>query len=384
MQWISILGSTGSIGKQTLDVVRNNPHLFKVHSLSAFKNFSLLAEQVREFSPKIVVTSYETVLKSQFKNVQFKTGPEALLEIASNEEVALVVVAIVGIAALKPLESAIKAGKKIALANKESIVAAGHILMPLANKHNSKIVPVDSEHNAIFRLLRERENLNLSSVTLIASGGPFLNRPLESFKNITVREAVKHPHWKMGKKISVDSATMMNKGLELIEAKWLFDLNPSQIRTSIQKDCSIHAMVEFENQEQLALFGKPDMRGPIAYALFWPEKAPNLENEVIGAEKISKFSFSNIDFERFPAFKLAKDVLDLGSPGKAVILTGSNEVAVEAFLAGEIRFDQISTMIEESLSRFPNVTPNTVTEVLTIDREVRIGAKETLRKLKQM
>ncbi|OGQ34532.1 MAG: 1-deoxy-D-xylulose-5-phosphate reductoisomerase [Deltaproteobacteria bacterium RIFCSPHIGHO2_12_FULL_43_9] len=382
MRYISILGSTGSVGEQTLDIIRNNKDHFRVHSLTAFQNFLKLSDQIKEFSPKVVVTGTESNLEPLFPDVQFRIGGNPLTEVVTDSEIDLVVLAIVGIAALKPLEAAIKAGKSIALANKESIVAAGHLLMPMVKNYGAQILPIDSEHNAIFRIIKEREKLNISSVTLMASGGPFLNRPLESFRDITPDEAIRHPHWSMGEKISVDSATMMNKGLEIFEARWLFNLKSSEIKTLIHPECEVHAKVEFDSGESLVFCGKPDMREPIGFTLFWPQKAPAIQSGISDFSEASRFRFLEIDRKRFPAFRLAREVLQSGSQSGAIILNAANEVAVDAFLSRNIRFSQIHQVVESSLSRFPDVTPGSILDVFAIDSEVKIVARGIIRNLK--
>lgn len=382
MKQVAILGSTGSVGEQTLDIIRRNKQHFKVHSLTAFRNFSKLSDQIREFSPKVVITGTESNLESSFPDVQFRIGKNALSDIVTDDEIDLVVIAIVGIAALKPLEMAIKSAKSIALANKESIVVAGSLLMPMVKNYGVNLLPIDSEHNAIFRIIEEKGNQGISSVTLMASGGPFLNRPLESFKDITPEEAIRHPRWSMGEKISVDSATMMNKGLEIFEAKWLFNLKASEIKTLIHPECEVHAGVEFRDGKSFAFCGEPDMREPIGYALFWPQKSPDIQGRIAQFSEASRFRFLEIDPKRFPAYRLAREVLESGSQSDAVILNAVNEVAVDAFLRHEIAFNQIHQVIERLLARFPDVTPGSILDVFTIDSEVKIVAKNILRSLK--
>ena len=348
---IAILGSTGSIGTQTLEVVRENGDI-TVAALSAGSNITLLEQQVREFSPRLVAVwnpEKAVELKTRLADMKVKvvSGMEGLLELAVLEEVEILVTAIVGMIGIRPTMAAIEAGKDIALANKETLVAAGSLVMGLAQKHNAPILPVDSEHSAIFQCLLGAHGNAPRLIHLTASGGPFRTWEKERIAAATKDMALKHPNWNMGAKITIDSATMMNKGFEVIEAKWLFNLEPDKINVVVHPESIIHSMVEFEDGAVIAQMGCPDMREPIQLALSFPARLP-LNNRKLDFPKLGSLSFFEPDTDRFPALSLAFKAIRRGG-NIPCALNAANEAAVAAFLNDRISFYDISRIVEECM-----------------------------------
>jgi len=365
---ISILGSTGSIGTQTLDAVRNLGNI-KVEGLTADKNIDLLEKQIKEFHPKKVAVMDENKayeLKRRIGNTtEILTSMEGLVEVATMEEIDTVVTSVVGIIGLIPTFKAIQNKKDIALANKETLVTAGEIIINEAKKNGVNILPVDSEHSAIFQCLQGNVNNPIERIILTASGGPFRGRTIKELKEVTVEEALKHPNWDMGTKITIDSATMMNKGLEVIEAKWLFDVELSQIEVVVHPQSMIHSMVEFEDGSIMAQVGEPDMRFPIQYALTYPKRIKNNWPRV-DFTKRNLFTFELPDTSVFKCLQLAYDALNIGGT-MAVVLNAANEIAVERFVKKEIQFLDISRIIEDTMNMHNVIKHPTLSDVLDVD-----------------
>jgi 1-deoxy-D-xylulose-5-phosphate reductoisomerase len=372
---ISILGSTGSIGTQTLDVIRNlkNAEDIKVCGLSTNQNIDLIEKQIYEFHPsKVAVMDEEKAfeLKKRLRSsVEVLAGIDGLIEIATMEEIDTVVTSVVGTIGLIPTFEAIRRKKNIALANKETLVTAGQIIMEEARKNDIKILPVDSEHSAIFQCLQGNKQNPVQRIILTASGGPFRNKSLKELKNVTVEDALKHPNWSMGAKITVDSSTMMNKGLEVIEAKWLFNIELSQIEVVVHPQSMIHSMVEFEDGSIIAQIGEPDMRVPIQYALTFPKRYRSNWPKV-DFTKRNIFSFEQPDLSVFKCLQLAYDALAIGGSMPAV-LNAANEIAVEKFLKKEIHFLDIPIMIEKAMEAHNTIMHPTLSDILDIDQWAR-------------
>lgn len=365
MQKIALLGSTGSIGTQTLDVVRENEDM-QIVSMSAGKNLTLFEKQIREFKPQMVSVQTEDLakelkLKIQDLNIPVYYGKEGLIEVAVCESANIVVTAIMGMIGITPTIAAICEGKDIALANKETLVTAGHIIMPLAQEKGIKIYPVDSEHSAIYQCLNGEERGSVSKIILTASGGPFRGKSLEELKHVTLQQALKHPNWSMGKKITIDSATMVNKGLEVIEARWLFDVDYDQIQVVIQPQSIIHSMVEFKDHGVIAQLGTPDMKLPIQYALCETQRR-FLSEERLDFWSISSITFEKPDFEVFRGLSLAYKVGRKGGSATTAY-NAANELAVAKFLNEEISFLQIYDLIEECVEKHPFVGNPTIEEI---------------------
>ena len=381
MRSLSILGSTGSIGLSTLDVVRQHPEKFSISGLAAGKDVTRLAEQIREFQPAVVsvmdsdaAKKLHTLLGDNKTNILY--GIEGATAVATVEEADMVVSAIVGAAGLIPTVSAIKAGKHIALANKETLVVAGELVSDLVKKHKVELLPVDSEHSAIFQSLQGHRKDDVVRIILTASGGPFRNTPAEELKHVGLQQALKHPQWTMGAKITIDSATMMNKGLEVIEAHWLFSMPADKIGVLVHPQSIIHSMVEYIDGCVMAQLGTPDMRAPIAYALAWPERCesgiPKLD-----LAKIGTLTFEEPDMERFPALRLAVDALKAGKTYPAV-LNAANEIAVAAFLDKKIRFIEIAETVDKTMQTHVPYTPVELDDYLQADRWARDTAKKLI------
>jgi 1-deoxy-D-xylulose-5-phosphate reductoisomerase len=381
MQSITILGSTGSIGVSTLDVIARHPDRYTVHALTAHTRVEELAAQCRQFRPRVAVVGtadaaeqLSRLLKTYGLSTQVEYGEQALCRAASAAECDTVMAAIVGAAGLMPTLAAACAGKKILLANKEALVMSGRLFMDAVAAHGAILLPIDSEHNAIFQCLpqgycRSPGKHGVSKILLTASGGPFLKRPVDTLETVTPEEAVAHPNWVMGRKISVDSATMMNKGLEVIEAHWLFGAPAEQIEVVIHPQSVVHSMVSYADGSVLAQMGNPDMRTPIAHALAYPERIAS-GVAAVDLAKIGTFHFFAPDFERFPCLKLAFDVLYEGGAA-AAILNAANEVAVQAFLDRRIGFRMIDRVIERVLQKMPGVQVKDVESLLEQDRQAR-------------
>lgn len=389
MQSITILGATGSIGVSTLDVIRRHPERYRVFALCAHSQIDKLFEQCLEFRPRFAVlrdAPLAQALQSRFLaagiNTEVRYGVEALVELSSCTEVDSVMAAIVGAAGLEPTLAAARAGKKVMLANKEVLVMAGELFMEAAREHGASLLPVDSEHNAIFQALPAdfSHGLKASGVSrllLTASGGPFRNTALDELQRVTPDQACAHPNWVMGRKISVDSATMMNKGLEVIEARWLFDAAPEMIQVVVHPQSVIHSAVQYLDGSVLAQLGNPDMRTPIAYALAWPERIA-AGVEPLDLFKVARLDFHAPDFERFRCLQLAYDVLREGGTAPA-ILNAANEVAVASFLDGALSFLGIARLNEAVLAALPAGPEGSLADVLAADAEARHLARQMIR-----
>ena len=372
MKKIAILGSTGSIGTQTLEVVRENKDI-EVVGLAAGNNIRLLEEQIREFHPKTAaVWSEERAkeLREKMKDVDVKvvSGMEGLIELSVMEESEVLVTAIVGMIGIRPTIEAIKAGKDIALANKETLVTAGHIIMPLAKEHRVSILPVDSEHSAIFQSLQGGQEKALHKILLTASGGPFRGKTKEELANIQVEDALKHPNWEMGRKITIDSSTLVNKGLEVIEAKWLFDVSFDQIEVVVHPQSIIHSMVEYVDGAIIAQLGTPDMKLPIQYALYYPERR-FLPGERLDFAKLSQLTFEKPDMETFYGLRLA---FEAGRAGGSLptVFNAANELAVSKFLERKIKYLEIPEIIEYCMQKHTIIGNPSVDEILQTEQEV--------------
>lgn len=372
MKKIAILGSTGSIGTQTLEVVRENGDI-EVLALAAGNNIELLEKQIREFHPKLAaVWSEERAkeLRDRVKDLDVKvvSGMDGLLEVAVVPGSEILVTAIVGMIGIRPTIEAIKAGKDIALANKETLVTAGHIIMPLAKEHHVAILPVDSEHSAIFQSLQGGQRKALHKILLTASGGPFRGKKREELEHIQVEDALKHPNWEMGRKITIDSSTMINKGLEVIEAKWLFDVDVEQVEVVVQPQSIIHSMVEYEDGAIIAELGTPDMKLPIQYALYYPERR-FLPGDRLNFGTLSQITFEKPDMETFYGLKLA---FEAGRTGGSLptVLNAANEKAVALFLDRKIGYLQIPELIQECMERHQNIVDPTLEQILETEQAV--------------
>jgi 1-deoxy-D-xylulose-5-phosphate reductoisomerase len=378
---IAILGATGSIGKSTLDLVERSPERFEVVAVTAATNAEALAQIARRTGAKLAVVADEgrfAELKEQLagSGCEAAAGEGALIA-AATSEADLVIPAIVGCAGLKPVMAAVEAGKTVALANKEALVTAGSLMTDAAARSSATIIPVDSEHNAIFQCLAGSRAEDVSRIILTASGGPFRTASSEAISAATPAQAVAHPNWSMGAKISVDSATLMNKGLELIEAHYLFGLGSNRIDVLIHPQSVIHSMVEFVDGSVLAQLGAPDMRIPIAYALAWPERIAT-PAERLDLAAIARLDFEMPDLDRFPALRLAREALEAGGAAP-VVLNAANEIAVASFLAGELCFPDIASTVAEALDSADFAVPRSVSEVLEIDRETRLRVEATIK-----
>ncbi|MEG2441159.1 MAG: 1-deoxy-D-xylulose-5-phosphate reductoisomerase [Acetivibrio sp.] len=372
MKKIAILGSTGSIGTQTLEVVRDNKEELQVVSLSVRSNIDLLEKQIIEFSPKLVaVWNQEKALELKKRiahlPVEVYSGMEGLIACSIETDVDIVVGAVVGMIGIVPTIEAIGAGKDIALANKETLVCAGHIIMPLAKEKNVSQLPVDSEHSAIFQSLNGENKKEISRILLTASGGPFRGKKREELKNIQVEDALKHPNWSMGRKITIDSSTMVNKGLEVMEAKWLFDVDFEQIEVVIQPQSVIHSMVEYKDGAIMAQLGTPDMRLPIQYALFYPHRK-ELRGERLDFSRLSQITFEKPDLETFPGLQLAYKVGKLGG-SMPTVFNAANEKAVSLFLERKISYLTIPEIIEYAVEEHKIIKNPSVEEIIEIEKE---------------
>ena len=366
---LTVLGSTGSIGLNTLDIVRQFPQKFRIEALSCRNSIERLVEQIKEFKPRLVcVDTNEQVreLRETFgrgnsgPETVFVWGAEGLAQISSDPEVDLVVAGIVGAAGLGPTFSAVEAGKTVAVANKEPLVMAGELFVKTAKKTGAKLLPTDSEHNAIFQALHDEPPERIARLILTASGGPFRDLPLEEFEKITLAEALNHPNWEMGRKISIDSATMMNKGLEIIEAHWLFNTPVEKIDVLMQRESIIHSMVEFIDGSFLAQMGLPDMRVPIAYCLSWPERLP-LKIPRMDPVSLKKLHFEAIDPNRFPCLSISVKAAKQGG-GSPAVLNGANEEVVYAFSNEEIRFVDIAKTLASVMRKLDETLQQTATD----------------------
>lgn len=373
MKNVFILGSTGSIGVNTLNVIRNFPDRFNVSALTVNTNTELLLEQIKEFKPELVVVkekdAAEKVKHQLPANCKLLIGVDGLINAASEVEYDIFVGAMVGYAGLAPTIEAIKRGKRIALANKETLVVAGEVVNNYCKEYNAEIIPVDSEHSAIYQCLAGENIGEVEKLIITASGGPFLNKEKSFFENVTVDEALNHPNWKMGNKITIDCATMMNKGLEVIEAHWLFGIPKEKIDIVVHPQSIIHSMVQFRDGSIKAQMGLPDMKLPIQYALTYPERLQN-DFERTNIPGIGTLNFYEPDFEKFECLKLAFDVLEAGGTAPC-ILNAANEVAVEKFLNREIKFSRIPVLIKKALEKIGNHQLLNFDTIFECDRETR-------------
>ena len=369
---IAILGSTGSIGTQTLDIVRKNKDL-QVLGLAAGRNISMLEEQIREFSPRLAAVGDEekaAELRERVKDTDCKVvgGMDGLLELAAMEGTQILVTAIVGMIGIRPTIEGIKAGKDIALANKETLVTAGHIIMPLAEQYGVRILPVDSEHSAIFQALNGEEHKTIDKLLITASGGPFRGRKTEDLRDIQGEDALKHPNWAMGQKITIDSATLVNKGLEVMEAKWLFGVDLNQIQVVVQPQSVIHSMIRFTDGSVMAQLGTPDMRLPIQYALYGGTRR-YLDGERLDFAKLGSITFENPDMETFKGLPLAMKASRTGG-SMPTVFNAANEKAVALFLQKKIAFLDIYRIIEDAMESHKVIPAPTVEEILNIEQEI--------------
>ena len=369
---IAILGSTGSIGTQTLDIVRKNKDL-EVVGIAAGSNIAMLEEQIREFHPRLAAVGDEekaAELRVRVKDTDCKVagGMDGLLELAAMKESQILVTAIVGMIGIRPTIEGMKAGKDIALANKETLVTAGHIIMPLAKEYGVRILPVDSEHSAIFQALNGEEHKTIDKLLITASGGPFRGKKTKDLEHIQVEDALKHPNWAMGQKITIDSATLVNKGLEVMEAKWLFGMDLNQIQVVVQPQSVIHSMVQFTDGSIIAQLGTPDMRLPIQYAIYGGTRR-YLDGERLDFAKLGSITFENPDMETFRGLPLAMEAARAGG-SMPTVFNAANEKAVALFLQRKIRFLDIYTIIEDAMERHEVVSNPTVEEILKIEQEI--------------
>ena len=374
MKKLVILGSTGSIGTQTLEIVKDKNEDFGVLALAAYSNVDLMEKQVREFSPKYVVLYVENAakeLEERIKDLDVKvlSGMEGLEYISTLEDCDMLVAAMVGMIGIRPTIAAVKAGKDIALANKETLVTAGHIIVPLCKENNVNLYPVDSEHSAIYQCLKAQDRKMVDKILLTASGGPFLGRKYDDLKDVSLKDALNHPNWAMGKKITIDSASLVNKGLEVIEAKWLFDVDIEDVEVIIHPQSIIHSMVQFKDNAVLAQLGLPDMKLPIQYALYEGNRQPMPERKVNFFE-LSKLDFLKPDHETFKGIKLAVDSYNRGYI-YTTVFNAANEIANRYFQEGRIKFLQIYDIIEDALTLdFDTHKTPTLDEILDVESKV--------------
>ena len=372
MKKIAILGSTGSIGTQTLEVVRENKDI-EVTALAAGRNIDLLERQIREFSPRLAAVWDEKLaaeLKDRIRDLdtQVVSGMDGLIQVSTEEKTDILVTAIVGMIGIRPTMEAIRAGKDIALANKETLVTAGHLIMPLAKERGVSILPVDSEHSAIFQSLQGGQAGALKKILLTASGGPFRGKKREELKNVQVEDALKHPNWEMGRKITIDSSTMVNKGLEVIEAKWLFGVDVDQIQVVVQPQSVVHSMVEYDDGAVIAQLGTPDMKLPIQYALYYPQRR-YLPEERLDFWRIGKLDFERPDTETFRALALAYQAGRTGG-SLPTVFNAANEMAVAKFLDRQIGYLEITDLIGECMERHVNIPSPSLDEILDTEAGV--------------
>jgi len=374
MERVTVLGSTGSIGRNTLEVIKSLGHKFQVLGLVAGRNIKLLQEQVNRFKPRIVSLEKKEDAEvfrglCEDSSIQILDGEKGAEEVARLDDNDVVVSAITGIKGLRPTLAAVEAGKKVALANKESLVVAGPLIQYAAQKSGAHIIPVDSEHSGVFQCLKKEKKENIKKVVLTASGGPFFHTSTEEMKNKTPEEALEHPRWKMGEKVTIDSATLMNKGLELIEARWLFDLQPPQLDILIHPQSIVHSLVELKDGSVLAQLSPTDMKIPIQFALTYPEREEALSPS-LDLKRIRALEFYEVDSDKFPLLQLARRALEEGE-SVPVALNAANEVAVEAFLGKKIKFSGVSAVVAEVLRSHQKREVKTLEEIFNVDQETR-------------
>lgn len=371
MKNIAILGSTGSIGTQTLDVVRANGDI-KVAAIAAGSNITLLEEQIREFSPRLCAVwdgekAKELSLRVKDTDTKIVSGMDGLMEIAVMDGYEILVTAVVGMIGIRPTMAAIEAGKDIALANKETLVTAGHLIIPLVKEKKVRLLPVDSEHSAIFQCLNGEHGNKIEKILLTASGGPFRGWTREQMRHVKLEDALKHPNWSMGRKITIDSSTMVNKGLEVMEAKWLFDVGMDDVQVVVQPKSIIHSMVQFEDGAVMAQLGTPDMKLPIQYALYYPNRRP-MAGERLDFWKLEKITFDKPDYENFRGLSLAYEAGKAGG-SMPVVFNAANEMAVAEFLNRRIRYLEITDIIEAAMGHHKKTDHPSLEEVLEAEQE---------------
>ncbi|VUD68221.1 1-deoxy-D-xylulose 5-phosphate reductoisomerase [Thalassocella blandensis] len=387
-QTLTVLGATGSIGVNTLDVVRQHPERFRVFALTAHKNIMLLSQQCLAFSPEYAVVADESgaaelrdILRAYKSKTEVLHGPAALVDVAKDSQVTTVMAAIVGAAGLSPTMAAVEAGKRVLLANKEALVMSGHLFTSAVKRNGGQLLPIDSEHNAIFQCLPDNFTsvaaAGIQKIILTGSGGPFRETALSELQHVTPAQACNHPNWSMGQKISVDSATMMNKGLEYIEACWLFNVTEDQLEVVVHPQSIIHSMVQYLDGSVLAQMGQPDMRTPIAHCMGWPDRIAS-GVEPLDFTRLSGLHFEAPDFQRFPCLQLAMNAWRSGGD-YAVALNACNEVAVDRFLNGEIKFTQIAEFIDQILEIWDSSEPVCIDDVISADLEAREMADKVVR-----
>ena len=371
MKKIAILGSTGSIGTQTLDVVRANGDI-QVLGISAGRNIKMLEEQAREFHPQLIAVwdenaARDLAVRLADLDVKIVSGMEGLLELARMPQTDILVTAVVGMIGIRPTMEAIKAGKDIALANKETLITAGHLIIPMAKENDVQILPVDSEHSAIFQALHGEKRAQVEKLLITASGGPFRGKKRADLEKVTLADTLKHPNWVMGQKITVDSATLVNKGLEVMEARWLFDVDVDHIQVVVQPKSIIHSMVEFKDGAVMAQLGTPDMRLPIQYALYYPERR-FLDGERLDFHKLKEITFEDPDMDTFLGLPMAIDAARKGG-SMPTVFNAANELAVKKFLQEKIGFLDIYDIIEQSMDRHKVIADPTLEEILAVEDE---------------
>ena len=381
MKKICILGSTGSIGTQALDVIRQHPEHFEAHTLTAYNNAQLLIEQAREFQPDAVVIVREDLypeVSEALSDLPIKvyTGSQALCEVVANSEVDVVLTAMVGFSGLRPTIAAINAKKTIALANKETLVVAGELICNLAIKNRVAILPVDSEHSAILQSITGEGDNKIEKILLTASGGPFRTFTKEQMQEVTPAQALRHPNWEMGAKITIDSATLMNKGFEMIEAKWLFDIAPADIQVVVHPESIIHSAVQFTDGSVKAQLGVPDMRLPIQYAFTYPARL-HLDGDRLDLFALGQMNFEPADMERFPCLRLAYEAIEIGGTAPCV-LNAANEVVNLAFREGKISYPKIAEIIEATMNALPVVQNPSLEQLIEIDQQARDFAQNLI------
>jgi 1-deoxy-D-xylulose-5-phosphate reductoisomerase len=387
MSRLTVLGSTGSIGTNTLDVIRQNSHRYQVYGLAAGRNVDLLAEQILEFRPAAVAlpdVDGREQLANKLRQMGFPksdwpdltVGPQALVAMATASEVDVLISAIVGVTGLRATYEAVRAGKRVGLANKEVLVSAGKLVMDAVRQSGSQLIPIDSEHNGAHQCLRAGNRAEVTKLILTASGGPFRGTPIGQLSFVTPEDALKHPTWKMGNRITIDSATLMNKGFEVIEACWLFDFSPSQVEVVIHPQSSVHAMIEYSDGSVIAHVSATDMRMPIQYALTYPERS-QAPVPKIDWRQARRWEFGPPDLEKFPLLKLAYECQEAGGSATCT-LNAADEVAVEAFLQRRISFPSIYKIVEQTVSKLPNRQPRTIDDILELDKESRSLARELI------
>lgn len=373
LKYINLLGATGSIGTQTLDVIKEHPGEFKLTAMSVGRNLYLARKIISEFHPELVSVldrGDAEALRLDFPNTRFTYGPEGLIEVAVYEKGNALINAVIGSVGLAPTLEAIAAKKSILIANKETLVTAGHLVMDAAKKNGVALLPIDSEHSAIFQALQGEKMENIDKLIITASGGSFRDRKREDLQNVTVKEALNHPNWSMGAKITIDSATMMNKGLEVIEAHWLFSMPYEKIDVLLHRESIIHSMIEFHDSSIIAQLGTPDMRVPIQYALTYPDRLPLKTAKKLNLASIGQLHFSKMDFERYRCLHFA---FEAGKAGGTLptVLNAANEVAVAAFLEGKITFLEIEDLVEKSLTSHNNMSNPDLSLIIEVDQQTR-------------